>query len=346
MAIQYADGFDIYGAVVANLSPNWINDGGGATLNFSAVTKRTGGYSLHLGESASLRKVIPNPQASIGVACAYYFPSLPTSLASPTQLINFRNAANAQQCFVYLLPTGAIRVNRGGTLLGTSLPVITPGVFHHIEVFLFCNTATGNIEIRVNGFPVLVIINANTANDPSDTTIAQFSMIVPPFAFGSVDMYIDDLVIWDVTGGINNGFLGDRRCLTLFPSADSAPLDWTATGGGAHYTQINEVTPDDSNYVSASAVAMKDTYTLPDLPANAADIAGLVLSARISKDDASDCALRVNFITGIVEVQTPDLHPVIGFQNRTQVFDKNPITNVHFTPAEFNAGFLQLERTI
>lgn len=339
--IVFADGFDQYGTDVNHMA--------GIYGAFDAVhcqldqtTPRTGTTCFYIGENGNLKRVLAAPASSVGIGQAVRLQQYPTGFF--TQIANLQAEDGGEQVHYVITPNGSISVRRGGTILGTSNPCIKPLTWHWTEILTTIDPVHGYVEVRVDGTPVLIITDANTQG--GDTlNIGSVNWFIAAIALGASPIWIDDLVIWDTSGGINNTFLGDRRCITFFPNADSAPLNWTPSTGVTNYACVDNPTVDDTKYIFTSNVGDKSTFTFPGLPANAQDIAGIVMFSRSQKTDAGAASILTSFITGLSEQDGPSLAQNIGFGYGITVFNSNPLTGVHYTPVEFNAGLIQVQRS-
>ena len=62
-----------------------------------------------------------------------------------------------------------------------------------------------------------------------------------------------------------NNFLGACKVFALFPSADTAVVEWTPNAAGSHYIRIDENPLVTSDYVYSSTSTETDLYTYPSM---------------------------------------------------------------------------------
>lgn len=240
MAVIFMDGFDHYGV------SSGISDGTPATSNMLAgvwasfpgsfdpkvgvpsfTAARTGPYCL-IGSNSNSgwnRRVLPATKTKLFVSFGFAVSSLPGDITNGIFAIldNTNNVIN----YLRLSPTGALEVRQsnGSLIASTSGPVITAGTWHFLEMEI--DTA-GDWTIRVD--------DANATEPPvlaaplSGGTIAQIAVLNTRESIGTIfapDFCMDDLIVRDDTGGINDGWLGDRRVATLFADADTTTAGWS-----------------------------------------------------------------------------------------------------------------------
>lgn len=145
----------------------------------------------------------------------------------------------------------------------------------------------GEVTLRINGDVVIEIEEADT-RPPGQITVDRFYVFYNSTGSGLV---IDDLTINDNSGSFQNSFPNGMRWIRVDVDGDGFYSQWDATGGGAHYTQVDELPPDDADYVHTTVAAERDSYTLQStgaagLPAGVT-IEAVQQIAYVSEDDAS-----------------------------------------------------------
>lgn len=184
-----------------------------------------------------------------------------------------------------LEPTTFVSWNQGGTKIGEvriestnrRLEVVIPGTgtftsdysvgldrWRRIHVFVdLQNTATGTVEVYFDGDltnPILSV--TGTVTNPSSLT---FNTIGLGFR-GGVN-FLDDLALMDPLDATG---ITDPEEIAFFsigpkqPNGDGNYTGWTAggsPGGAADYEYIDEVPPDDGDYIEATATSQASTFT-------------------------------------------------------------------------------------
>ena len=172
--------------------------------------------------------------------------------------------------------------NSAGTVIATGTTVVAMSTWYYVELKLVVGTS-GSCELHLNG--VSGEIGSTTGNFGT-TNIGRFGASE---AQNSPGIQLDDWYLLDTTGSSpQNDFLGDVTVETLFPNADGTHQAWTPSAAGAHYTKVNEQTPDgDTTYVSDISPGDIDTYTVGSLATLSGTVYGVATNLYARKDDAA-----------------------------------------------------------
>ncbi len=251
MALLFLDGFDNIGNSTQMGVKGWSNPGG----TFPVGRSGTGQSWQNVNTSTVISK----------------------SFATNTTVITgfaFKQVSAVASDQVYLRVgatlTMALRINASNhieirnstpTLIATGTATLNPGTFYYIEIKLVINGASGTVEVHVNGATDI----ASTTGNFGSTGIDNWG------ALGRTQgMVIDDLYVFNGSGGVNDGFVGDVRVQTLYPNGAGNSTQWTPNGAASNYLCVNEAIPDDdTTYVSDSTVGHIDQYTLDDVDGGA-----------------------------------------------------------------------------
>lgn len=157
---------------------------------------------------------VPVALATGGVGFAYR-----SSSFSSFGIVNFVDGGTVHLHFRINASSGKIEVRRGsstGTLIATGNAVLTTNTFYYLEFKVTINDSTGVIVTKVNGVEDINVTGQDTQNGGN----ASYDNI--RFFWdgqgngGTCD--VDDLVIWDTAGSVNNDFMGDVRVQAILPS--------------------------------------------------------------------------------------------------------------------------------
>ena len=277
MAVVLIDGFDFYTAAQGGVN-RWAGNLGGAT------TGRFDGQSTRFTSTGAgvltCRRTLPSNYSTL-----FYGFAFNTSTSGPAATTDFAAiaAGATNTCRIGMNVSGQIVIrNSGGTTIATGTTAIGSSVWHYIEVKLVINGASGTVEVHLDG----------AAGEIASTTGNFGSVNVDTIAISQVNnnssTLFDDLYVLDTSGSApSNTFLNDARVETLYPTSDGAHTQWTPTGGGAHYTQVNEAQADgDTTYVADGTVNDIDTYGFSDVDGGAT-VYGVQWNAYARKDDAA-----------------------------------------------------------
>lgn len=327
MTLLFADSFDHY--TTAQGSRKWTTFG-----HTIAATGRFGsGFVVAAGTAVYAAKTLPAASGDtviIGMA-------FKSALFGGS--FGFVNAAGVRQLSFFVTAAGRVRVDRGdGTVLLTSFAVMTTNVWSYIEIKAKIANAAGTIDIKIDGAPA-----GSLAGDTQNAATATWDEIGLGAAGGgglaSGDAILDDLVVCDGSGAVNNDFVGDCRVEALFPTGAGATTAWVPLAG-TNWDAVNDnPADDDASYVSSAAPTAVDTYAAANLTPAAGTVRGVqyVLTAR--KDDAGSRTVRPVVRIGVTDYPGPaDLAVPSSYGMLLQPQDLNPGTAAAWTVAEINAA--------
>lgn len=314
MSLIWADGFDHWGSTDNALNcyarvGNLIN---------AAGTPRTGPYCA----SGNWARILSAAKDEIYVGIAFRLEGLPGVVYNNVLVgLNYNSANTPSGGYISANNQRGLQLCTGGDTVLLSSPnnIWAQGLWNYLEVYFKTNGAgTKKIEVRLNGTTVMKSDDLPAMTGGPITSIGFHS------AFGgSVTQYLDDFWINDTAGAINNGFIGDRRMRTLLANADALPQQWLPNTGTTGYTQIDDV-PAAGNYIQATAPGQVSKFEFgPDLPANTANIAGLVCFQRSVKSDAGSGTLTVGVENANGTITGSAKNPVltVGYGINPDVFE-------------------------
>jgi len=190
-----------------------------------------------------------------------------------------------------------MRVNKDGTIsvlrdlttavvLGTTTVALQEDVFAYVEVKVTVHGSAGTVDVRINGASAMTgLTGQNTRGEGS--TDGWTHLRTGQCTGGSVRAWldIDDLVIMDGSGSVNNDFLGDVTIGCLYPDADGNSHAWVLSTGtpdnNEDYLCIDEaLVNDDTDYISTNVLNAKSTFSMEDVAAGANIKAIQIVSAQ------------------------------------------------------------------
>lgn len=359
MTLLFCDGFDHYGTDSGNMTDGAWAEVGGNGFSISTTNPRTGTHALRFTDTtaakSNTRRVLGGAKTTAGLAAVFYFSDLPSS-NDVAMIFEFRDAANASQVSIVLQSTGVIEAKRGSTETGVKLgdsttPAVTAEAYTHIECQVTIDSINGAVEVRVNGVTVISLTGVNTAAtaniETSQITIGTVSGTGSSTGISTMD--VDDLFCYDDSGSYNNDFIGDRRVLTLFPSADTAIADWSWNTGGSGAATIDEADPnDDTDYLFANpgtSPAPVSEFDMDDLIAGVSSISAVVMINRMRKTDAGDANVQPALVSGSSESVGTEHVLTEAYKYYHDVVEVDPDTAAPFTASAVDAAKLQVTRT-
>jgi len=276
------------------------------SVGYSTTPKRSGNYSICLmcagGEFyTSFYLPLAASLSEFFVQFALYFTNNPTGAGG---IIAWRNGTTT---------LGGIRLNINrkldvytgnfATLVASGNTILNINTWYVIEVHVKIADSGGVIEVRLD-------MNDETAFSGDTKPGAETQ--VDGLRFGNIYTgtgysYIDDLLVHDVSGTVNNSWPNGAKVVLLKPNADGSTLQWTPTPSGSHYATVDEVPPSNTDYLRAAEVDKVDELGLEDLPTEALSVKGVVLQAWALKGSAvSPTQLALGLNLGGVDYYTAD----------------------------------------
>lgn len=236
------------------------------------TNKYTGGFGVGIGPNGSTRILSP---ALDELYIGWYVNFLEVSVAWTTIAYSLRNN---------LTDSVALRFDALGRpylqVLGSDQPgfgdALSRFVFYYIELWLKVaagGAGGGAVTLRINGDIIIEVEDIDTR--PGG--LATVDRIFFNYNEGGYQLVIDDLTVNNTDGGIQDSWPNGIRYLRVDADGDGNYTQWDPLGGGAHFSKIDEIPPDDADYNSTSTAAERDSYTL-----ESAGSAGIPASATIT----------------------------------------------------------------
>ena len=243
----------------------YVNSSGQITWDSGA--KRSGAYSFRMdgptsGSAAQRYALIPGNPTEIYFQVAFRITG--TNQYGIGDVLRVRSDVTDQLLRVRAYNGGNVSVLVNGTTRITSTAIVSTG-WNLIEVHFKMDDA-GIVELRMEG-----VYQGSWEGDTkpgADTGLTQFN--ISPYTLSRSVGY-DDFCLNDVSGAVDNSWIGGSRIIALRPDAAGDLTQWTPNTG-ANYAAVDEVTPDgDTTYVASSTPDQVDLYNLaaPGLPAGA-----------------------------------------------------------------------------
>lgn len=333
--------------------------GAGCVDDPDASIGANGTVLIFNASNGTARRVLNSAQATVGVACRLWLPSLPTvaSAGGRPMFVQWRDGSNNTIAYAYVNDTGGISFVNGSTsnaapTASSSGPVVTANGWWHVESELTCSTVgAGAVEIRVNGVPVVTASGLTT----SAATCAQYAAVRASTSSNhSPNFYLKDIVPWDSTGTFNNDFLGAVSVFFRVVDSDISLGDWTLSSGTTGFSLIGVEGPaNDSNYIAADPTDLTASeFTLQDLPADITSVRAVIPIVRATKVDGGDGSIQISISPNGTDYDvgpdTPITAAMTYWGNATSPFvsEDSPATGVAWTPAEFNSARMRIDRTL
>jgi len=346
MAILWMESFDFYGTSLTNLGyrgylsfPN---------VNISIVSNpanaRTGNGYINIAKNTTfqlVQKPLDNISNECGQGAAFNW--LSTENRAANVGLYFGPAGNVGSVRIVANGLFGVSVWQGTTFRGLSpnnLWVV--GSYNWLEAKVTAGVGTGAIEVKLNGQTVVTL---------TGLTISPIEVCaVGKFDNGSDDSAqiarIDDWVIWDTTGTINNDFLGDRRVVTLYPDADTIEADWTPSSGSDGFAVIDETVADDAGFITANNAGDISEFEKQPIPVDVNTVAAICPVARAFKDSAGPNTFTIGVNSAGNIINSPEFLPNTTVAYFSEIFDTNPNGDIAWTRAALDAATVRVTRVI
>lgn len=318
MALIFMEGFD------DGLMPQkgWV--GTWSPSNYpSLVTGRFGGKAMQEGYIVGVQRSYGTPPTGTVIVGCAVMPSVSTTA------MTFLTHGMAR---LKVTVSGNLALCRSDTdaQVAISPSAVWPAgnIWRFVELKLIIST--GVCEVRVDGVVVL------SGTVPTAASVA--SLIFPNQSNGNY-ISIDDVYVLDTTGTTNNNYLGDVRVQTILPSSDGANLAMTPDSGTAHFSRVNEATPDTTSYVTSTSAGVKESYKYQQLTANTSSVYGVAVTTYASKDApvAAGLATLVRLgVTDYVNAQSQMLSA--SWVAGTDLYQARPSDSAPWTPTDVNTA--------
>jgi hypothetical protein len=237
MSVLFMDGFDHYGsgsqALNNMLAGPWASFAGTQDPTIDVPSwgpARTGPYCLSgaIYNTGWNRRILPSTTTRIFASFGFAVTSIPTNNNDPNAIFAILDGSNNVINYLRINTVGGLEVcqSNGTVITATNGPVITAQTWHFIEMDI--NTA-GNWTVKIDDStgqdaPILTAaLGGGTIAAIGVLNFRTAAAASPP----APNNYMDDLIIRDATGGINDDWMGDRRVATLFADADTTTAGWS-----------------------------------------------------------------------------------------------------------------------
>ncbi len=252
--------------------------------------------------------------------------------------------------------TWNIELRRGATVLATT-PDYNSGSQRSWQYFQWkvtVRTGTNGLsELRRWGYNDTVhtvVHNLNTINTANQGTDGADIFEAIAYAGGNIQVALDDIVLMDDTGGINDDFTTDPLLVVgMLPDGDGNSTDWAPSTGSAHWSLVDDpaTLPADTEYVSSSTVAEIDQFGFADMDEvddGSTGIAMVQVVTTAAMLASGSQTLAVSVRSGGTDTQgsdfTVDSIPLASYR---EVFDQNPVGPAAWTKATVEAAQIGAE---
>lgn len=316
----------------------WVNSGGsGATSPglLSGLGLRpagaTGFYSLTLATN----------YATLVAGFRYKTHSTAATLSD---IFQFKDAATVQ-CGISVNAAAKLIFWRGtnATVLATGATTLVNSSWYMIEIKTTINSATGTLDIKINGVAETGMTGLTGLNTRSSAN--NFANSVAIVLTTSLVSVHDDFYLCDTSGSAPyNDFLGIIRIETIYPTANNS-VTWTPNAS-TNASQVQEAIIDGDVTFNATATAgLVDTFTHASLSSTPVSVYGVAVCVYIRKDDVSVQSARTKLISGATTSNGATVAINTAYQFMRDIYTADPNTAGAWTGANVNASKIGYEHT-
>lgn len=263
-----------------------------AGVAISTVQKRTGNYSLKMpanyaapfADKASFTLSAPQSEFFLQFALRYGG----THAGYPYKIVRWQYGSTILGGLELSHLTHRLQLYTGNfsTLVATSSTALAINTWYVIELHIKIADSGGVLNLR---------IDTNDEMTFSGDTKPGSENTVDIITFGSNESsnvdhagYLDDIIIHDTAGSVNNSWPDGARVAYLLPAGDGSSKEWTPSAGSDHYAVIDEIPPSGADYLQATAVDKVSEVTLTSLPGDAQVVKGVIAEAYAFKGSTTE----------------------------------------------------------
>ena len=225
-----------------------------------------------------------------------------------------------------------------GTLVATGTHPISANNWYLIEVHVkIGDSPDGIIQVKIDG--VLDIDFSGDTKPGTDADVNGFGWVPGP----SHIMWIDDLALNDVAGGVDDSWCGDGRIIRLSANGNGDASDFDGSDGNQvdNYLLVDEIISDgDTTYVQSSTLDERDLYNLSasGLVATQDEILRVYGEVRARDTGSAGNLIAMVVKTGGTEYASADVALPSAYGRVVGAAWKlNPNTAAAWTPTELDA---------
>jgi hypothetical protein len=310
-------------------------------VSIGTTYKRTGNYSMHFASMISqpgyAAKSFASPVTEIFARFGLYIESY-SAAAYRNEFIAYYDSAGGAQLVIRLNADAHIEavLNTGSssTILATGSMTLVSGNWYVVRVRYVVNDLTGIVQIYLGD-----TLDIDYSGDTCRTANVNVQTIRfgEPVSTSSTYLVanIDDIVINDTSGSVNNSWPNLGGIIGLLPSGAGNYTELTPSTGD-NYTCVDEAPASDTDYVASSTADARDTYAMSNLP-GPCNISAVCWRARAQESDAGGTHIARLFRIGSTDYQGSDLLLGTSWANYSEILETSPATSSAFTKTELDA---------
>lgn len=313
------------------------------TGTISTTQKRTGAYSMYFADRTkmgyiSLPAAVTQIYMRVGVYCTGLNQNYGFSGALP-YFYFLDSASNVHVALYRNISTGATELKMGldhrvGAMAsGTALSL---NAWDCVEIYYKIDDTVGRFTVKVNNNTIIDYTGDTRNAGTADIKFILWNKTNYASEEGIATGYYDDIAINDVSGAVNNTWIGQGGIRLAFVDGAGANTGLTPSTG-TNWSCVDEIPSSDTDYVHTITVDAYDLYTLDtsSMPAN-----GVVSAVRWlakAKLDAGTASITPVIRSESTTEQQTDIGLSSSYSAKSLIMELDPIDNAAWTLAKVNA---------
>lgn len=227
---------------------------------------------------------------------------------------------------------------RGGTQLDAGTIALTVGGTYLIEFWCLIHGISGRMVVKVDG-----ITDIDYTGDTEHLTGDKFNKVMLGYDTGVSSYpgaYFDNFIMDD------SSWIGDTKIQALVPTGVGNSSDWTPSVGN-NYACVDEIPPNDADYVSVNAVNATDTYITENLSGSIDSIKCIQVQSR-SRKEGIPIPTNLKLITRVngTNYLSGDKPVPSSMESRYNLWELNPDDSQAWEEVDINAMEIGIRSTV
>jgi len=219
-----------------------------------------------------------------------------------------------------------------GTLIGSlTTRMYAATRWYLVEIHIIVHSTNGLVNVRIDGIDEITWTGNTAVSGPAiDRWYANSSY---------TDFYLDDIIINDTTGTINNSWMGGCKIEALSPIGPGSSTQWNPSTG-ANWDCVNEVPISETDYVTSNLAGALDLYDLASLPAGvstASQFLGLKVLNAIARTGTTISYIKNSLRTNSSDVFSDPVTVPTSLLFQSTTWEINPVSGTTWTYMDINA---------
>lgn len=301
---------------------NWDATGGSLALQSSGG--RTGTYWLGCGNSGTnFTKIFSSSYSELYLQYGFLNSSWPYASGS---VFNWMNSGGNVIGSINIMSNHIVAYLGNAAVIGmTGNTTLQANTWYCLEMHIKIDNSVGVIEWRLDG-----VLDGQYTGNTNYSSYGSINRLWWGINGGGGGW--DDLVVYDTTGTTCNSWTNCLKLVALAPTSDGATHQWTPTPGGSHYTTVDEVPANTTDYISGMS-GQEDFFGLAALP-SAATYISFVQPVIYCKKNSLNYANKLSagvLVSGVTTYTSPQTLYMAFTDVYCPAWTLNPNTQVAWT---------------